>query len=118
MLDLRSWFALKLGDVTVSGGLDPALDIGLDATLTINRLAYNSANSGTAVAGKRLNWATAFDFNGDGTKDILDPGLNLPAPASLRSTLPRPGTAGDRHADGRGHVDHDSLDHPGHARGP
>ena len=31
----------------------------------------------------RLDWATAFDLDGDGTADVLDPGALLPTPADL-----------------------------------
>jgi hypothetical protein len=79
--DTRSWFALKMGNVVVTGGLDPALNIGLTAQLTVKRLDYNSA---TGAGAERLNWASTFDLNGDGTfDDVLDPGADLPAPAAL-----------------------------------
>jgi len=70
-----------MGEVTVSGGLDPALDIGLSATITIGALDYNSASG---VGAKRLDWAKAFDLNGDGTfADVLNPGAELPVVQDL-----------------------------------
>src|SRR6185369_10851864 len=81
--DLRSWFALKMGDVSVTGGLDPSLGIQLSATITIGALDYNSATNG-AVAIKRLDWANAFDLDGDGQfDDALNPGAGLPVAADL-----------------------------------
>ena len=49
--DTRSWFGLKMGDVTVSGGLDPSLGIQLSATIAIGALDYNSASSTNPRAG-------------------------------------------------------------------
>src|SRR6266853_924630 len=42
-------------------------------TLTISSLDYNSA----AAGGARLDCAKAFDLDGDGTADVLDPGAQL-----------------------------------------
>jgi hypothetical protein len=55
--------ALKMGAVTVTGGLDPSFDIGLTGTLTIDSLDYNSAASGFS----RLSWGRAFDRMGMGS---------------------------------------------------
>ena len=55
------------------------LDLRAERTLTISSLDYNSA----AVGFDRLDWATAFDLDGDGTADVLDPGALLPTPADL-----------------------------------
>ena len=71
--------ALKMGDVSVSASVGNASTFGLSGTLTISSLDYNSA----AVGFDRLDWATAFDLDGDGTADVLDPGALLPTPADL-----------------------------------
>ncbi|WP_237180142.1 beta strand repeat-containing protein [Rhodoplanes sp. Z2-YC6860] len=71
--------ALKMGDVSVSASTGNASDFGLSGTLTISSLDYNSAASGFA----RLDWAKAFDLDGDGNADVLDPGALLPTPADL-----------------------------------
>jgi hypothetical protein len=65
--------ALKLSDVSVSGTTD-ASAFGLSGTLQISSLDYNSVSAGFA----RLHWAKAFDLDGDGTADVLDPGALLP----------------------------------------
>jgi len=85
VLDTRSWFGLKMGEVTVSGGLDPSLGIQLSATITIGALDYNSATNPTnPTAAKRLDWARAFDLDGDGQfDDVLNPGAGLPVAAEL-----------------------------------
>ncbi|MBI2219573.1 MAG: hypothetical protein HYU51_20065, partial [Candidatus Rokubacteria bacterium] len=76
---VASYSALKMGDVTVvteavSGSF------ALTGALTISRLELNN---GATPSSPRLNWARAFDFNGDGTKDVLDPGALLPVPVAL-----------------------------------
>src|SRR5204862_334173 len=77
--DGRSWTALKMGDVSVSASVGNASTFGLSGTLTISSLDYNSAAAGF----DRLDWAKAFDLDGDGTADVLDPGALLPTPADL-----------------------------------
>src|SRR6185369_13174206 len=58
LTDTRSWFALKMGDVTVSGALNPSLGIQLSADIKISALDYNGAPSGDPTqAIKRLDWA-------------------------------------------------------------
>ncbi len=89
----------------MTGWLDSAV-LDITAALTIENLAYNGASgaNAAAVAAKRLNWVTAFDLNGDGIHaDILNPGFELPVPASLPIDF-RCGsaTAGERYADGHG----------------
>src|SRR6185369_12334726 len=86
LTDTRSWFALKMGDVTVSGGLDEvALGLQLSADITIGQFDYNSSSSGgVAAAPKRLDWARAFDLDGDGQfDDALNPGADLPVAQDL-----------------------------------
>src|SRR5262249_27893292 len=71
--------ALKLGDVRVSGDTGNG-DFGLNGTLTISALDYNSA----AATFARLDWTHAFDLDGDGKyHDLVDPGAQLPTPADL-----------------------------------
>src|SRR5262249_15883755 len=65
--------ALNRGDVWVTGSPDDVAGFGLSGTLTINKLDYNSAAAGFA----RLDWATAFDLDGNGSADVLDPGAQL-----------------------------------------
>src|SRR5207344_2520481 len=85
--DLRSWFALKMGDVSVQVTLDPSIDLGLTADLTIAALDYNSATN-AGVAMKRLDWAHAFDLDGDGQfDDALNPGAQLPVAQDLTVDL-------------------------------
>src|SRR6185369_11237141 len=62
--------ALKMGDVSVSTSVGNASTFGLSGTLTIGSLDYNSAAAGF----DRLDWAKAFDLDGDGSADVLDPG--------------------------------------------
>jgi len=83
--DTRSWFGLKMGDVTVAGALDPSLGIQLSATIAIGSFDYNSASStNPAQVAKRLDWASAFDLDCDGQfDDALNPGALLPTPADL-----------------------------------
>jgi hypothetical protein len=83
--DTRSWFGLKMGDVTVAGGLDPSLGIQLSATIAIGSFDYNSASSTNPLqVAKRLDWARAFDLDGDGQfDDALNPGALLPVPTDL-----------------------------------
>ena len=80
-----------MGDVTVSGGLDPSLGIQLSATIAIGALDYNSASStNPAQVAKRLDWASAFDLDGDGAfDDVLNPGAICPRRRTCRSTLHR-----------------------------
>ena len=47
---------------------------------TVADLAYNAGATPTAA---RLDWTTAFDVDGDGTPDVLDPGADLPTPVAL-----------------------------------
>src|SRR4029079_9700775 len=70
--------ALKMDDLSVSGSTD-ASDFGLSGTLQISSLDCNSVAAGF----DRLDWAKAFDLDGDGTADVLDPGALLPTPAEL-----------------------------------
>ena len=85
--DTRSWFALKMGQVTVTGGLDPTLSssVGLSISATIDALDYNNASATAPTAApKRLDWAHAFDLDGDGQyDDALNPGAVLPVAADL-----------------------------------
>ena len=87
--DTRSWTALKMGNVTVDAVVDPALatDLALQATLTIEKidvnLASDSAAAPTDPAPARLDWNTAFDFDADGTPDLLNPGSELPTSKDL-----------------------------------
>jgi hypothetical protein len=76
--------ALKMGDVTVTASTAAAGDFGLSGTLTINTLNTNSAATGYG----RIDWAQAFDLNGDGTQDTLDPGASLPTPVALAIDFP------------------------------
>jgi hypothetical protein len=76
--------ALKMGDVTVTASTAAAGDFGLSGTLTINTLNTNSAATGYG----RIDWAKAFDLNGDGTQDTLDPGASLPTPVALAIDFP------------------------------
>src|SRR5262249_48082292 len=71
--------ALKLSDVSVSGTTN-ASAFGLSGTLQISSLDYNNSVS---AGFDRLDWAKAFDLDGDGTADVLDPGALLPTPADL-----------------------------------
>ena len=63
--------ALRMGDVVVTGGLDAGLedDFGANATITLTGLDVNLAATGF----DRLNWSRAFDFDGDGVQDLVDP---------------------------------------------
>ena len=79
----KSWFALKLGEVSVDVELSDELELGLTANLEVDGLAYNSATNG-ATPIKRLNWAKAFDLDGDGQfDDALNPGALLPVAQDL-----------------------------------
>ncbi|HZY08084.1 MAG TPA: hypothetical protein VFE69_10075, partial [Ilumatobacteraceae bacterium] len=71
--------AFKMGDVSVSG--DVNLGIGeLTAEIVVKSLDMNSAPVGQT----RLDWAHAFDLDGDGQYgDVLDPGAELPTPVDL-----------------------------------
>ncbi|MBI2219574.1 MAG: hypothetical protein HYU51_20070, partial [Candidatus Rokubacteria bacterium] len=74
-----SYTALKMGNVTVSTEVVSG-SFALTGDLTISRLEMNNGATPTAP---RLDWTKAFDFNGDGTKDLLDPGAALPTPVAL-----------------------------------
>jgi len=76
LADTRGWFGLKMADVTVSGGLDRRsasgfrLHHGSDAGL---QQRFQQRQPGVVV--KRLDWAKAFDLDGDGAfDDALNPG--------------------------------------------
>jgi hypothetical protein len=69
--------ALTMGNVTITGSVTLAID--LTAELTVNKLQYNHAEG----AYDPLDWTTAFDLDGDGTPDLLDPGALLPTPVDL-----------------------------------
>src|SRR4249920_1818162 len=76
-----------MGDVSVQVTLDPSIDLGLTADLTIDALDYNSATN-AGVAMKRLDWAHAFDLDADGQfDDALNPGADLPTPRDLTIDL-------------------------------
>jgi len=53
--------------------------------LTIGALDYNSAtDTANPALAKRLDWAKAFDLDGDGAfDDALNPGADLPVAADL-----------------------------------
>jgi hypothetical protein len=70
--------ALKLADVSLSGTTDAA-SFGLSGTLTLSALDYNSA----ALGFERLDWTRAFDLDGDGSADVLDPGSQLSVAVEL-----------------------------------
>jgi hypothetical protein len=76
--------ALVMGNVTISASTATGADFGFSGNLTIDRLAYNDADTGF----DRLDWTTAFDLDADGTPDVLDPGALLPTPADLAIDLP------------------------------
>jgi hypothetical protein len=62
--------ALKMGAVSVTGSLIGGPDFGVSATLDIDALDYNAAVTGF----KRLDWARAFDLDGDGQfDDVVNP---------------------------------------------
>jgi hypothetical protein len=66
--------ALKMGAVSVTGSLIGGPDFGVSATLDIDALDYNAAVTGF----KRLDWARAFDLDGDGQfDDVVNPGAEL-----------------------------------------
>ena len=58
-----------MGEVSVKVRVQPADSFGLTGTAEIRALDLNSAATGFA----RLNWTRAFDFNADGTRDLLNP---------------------------------------------
>ena len=89
--------------MTVSGGLDPSLGIQLSATIAIGALDYNSASStNPAQVAKRLDWASAFDLDGDGEfDDALNPGADAADAGGPDDRLClEPAVALERHADG------------------
>src|SRR6185503_19211181 len=66
--------ALKMGSVTVSGSTATAADFGLTGSVSLSKLDYNNAAAGVS----RLNWAKAFDLDGDGQfDDALNPGAAI-----------------------------------------
>src|SRR4029077_3982838 len=73
--------ALKMGTVLVNATLDGGFvaGLGFTGTLNIDALDYNAVNSplgGPAL--KRLDWASAFDLDGDGQfGDVVNPGAQL-----------------------------------------
>ena len=72
--------ALKMGSVVVSASTAVASDFGFSGTLDIDSLDYNAAAEGFS----RLDWASAFDLDGDGAfDDLINPGALLPTPADL-----------------------------------
>ena len=78
LTDGTVYSAFKMGNVSLRGPPVAAEDFGLTGLLTINGLDYN----GSAL-GDRLDWTSAFDFDGDGNADVLNPGQDLPTPADL-----------------------------------
>ena len=57
--------------VTTNAGTDT---FGLSGIITIDSLDKNDVAKTTGSAsGERLDWTIAFDFDGDGTPDLLDP---------------------------------------------
>ena len=71
--------AFKMGDVTVSGDVNLGIG-GLTAEIVVKSLDMNIAPAGQT----RLDWAHAFDLDGDHQyDDVLDPGALLPTPADL-----------------------------------
>src|SRR6185436_11397993 len=80
--------ALKMGAVTVTPAVSAGSAFGLTGTLTIEALDYNSAAAGHS----RLDWASGFDLDGDGTYgDLIDLGDQLTpvaAAGSLAIDLP------------------------------
>ena len=88
-----TYTAFHMGNVSISGELDPGLIAGLGLSANIFLTTYDS-NSVSPNTMKRLDWARAFDLDGDGIyggiSDIVDPGADLPGPrARCRSTSPR-----------------------------
>jgi len=79
--------ALKMGSVTVSLDGSPTEDFGFEVgfTLTVDGLDYNATQDGF----DRLDWTKAFDLDGDGEADVLEPGLGLAIdlPSSLEFRL-------------------------------
>ena len=89
-----------MGEVSVKVRVQPADSFGLTGTPEIRALDLNSAATGFA----RLNWTRAFDFNADGTRDLLNPGADLPTPAALPIDLGlQPATAGGGHGQRQQH---------------
>ena len=70
--------------MTVSASTASAGDFGLNGTLAIEGLDYNDA----AANFERLDWTTAFDLDGDGAADLLNPGEALPTAVDLTIDLP------------------------------
>src|SRR5262249_30877386 len=88
--DGRSWTALKMGNVTVAGAVNLGLD-GVTAQITVAALDLNlSADSSHPTPPPALlDWARAFDLDGDGKYgDLLDPGAELPTPVDLSIDYP------------------------------
>src|SRR5213079_2452729 len=86
--DLRSWTALKMGNVVVSGNVNLGLD-GVTAQITVDALDLNLAKDPSVAAGQivpRLDWTRAFDLNGNtvygDAGDLLHPGAELPTPVN------------------------------------
>ncbi|MFM9067141.1 MAG: hypothetical protein ACKOUR_07420, partial [Planctomycetota bacterium] len=67
---------VKMGDVTIAGSLDSSLNLNLTAAITIKALDVNRS----AVGFARLDWTKAVDLDGNGSFDVLNPGLDLPTP--------------------------------------
>ena len=107
LADGRSWTALKMGNVVVSGNVNLGLD-GVTAQITVDALDLNlSSNALTPlVPPARLDWTRAFDLDGDGQyDDLLDPGAELPTPVDLAIDLClEPAAAGARLADRHGRI--------------
>ena len=74
-----------MGDVSVSASVGNASTFGLSGTLTISSLDYNSA----AVGFARLDWAQAFDLDGDGRPMCWIRVRCCRRRRTCRSTLPR-----------------------------
>src|SRR6185503_4223675 len=82
--DTRSWTALKMGSVVVTGDVRLGLT-ELTAQITVDALDVNLASAtAPTVVPARLDWTKAFDLDGDGQfDDQLNPGALLPTPVML-----------------------------------
>ena len=72
--------ALKMGNVAVSASAVSG-SFALTGTLTIDKLDVNSVTNTAGTTFKRLNWAKAFDLDGDVAlwKETQIEGLEYPA---------------------------------------
>src|SRR6185436_17037903 len=90
LVDGRSWTALKMGNVVVSGNVNLGLD-GVTAQISVDALDVNLASDTLAPTAQvaRLDWKRAFDLDGDGQyDDLLNPGAELPTPTNLAIDYP------------------------------